>query len=481
MSFSQGLSGLNASASNLDVIGNNIANAGTMGFKSGSVQFSDVFTGSQIGLGAKVASVSQNFNAGAVQTSARSLDVAIVEGDGFFRMTSPGGEIAYSRNGQFNKDRDGFVVNAAGLQLTGHQVDAAGAMGVGLEALRLPSTAMLPKATGDIAAQFNLDARGAIPTVAFDANNAATYNYSNSVKVYDSLGNPHELATFFVKTNPIAPSTSSPWALFATADGVAVKGPAATLAASTAAATAASGAASAAATAANDKAAVSAAAAALPAATTAEKETAANDAKDAATARTTAAYALAALETVGIKMGQLTFDTSGTLLSPADGKMALEGINFANGSAPMTLAFAVTGTTQYGSASDVKQLDQDGYASGTLAGFSIGKDGTVTGKYSNEQVKTLGQIVLSSFVNPAGLQSKGDNVWTETAASGQALTGNPGAGTKLGALASGSLEASNVDLTSELVNLIIAQRTYQANAQTVKTQDQVVQTLMNIR
>jgi flagellar hook protein FlgE len=410
MSFSQGLSGLNASASNLDVIGNNIANAGTMGFKSGSVQFSDVFTGSQIGLGAKVASVSQNFNAGAVQTSARTLDVAIVEGDGFFRMTSPGGEIAYSRNGQFNKDKDGYIVNAAGLQLTGHQVDAAGVAGVGLEALRLPSTAMPPKATGEITAQFNLDARGTIPTAAFDANNAATYNYSNSVKVYDSLGNPHELATFFVKTSPVAPSTSSPWDVYATTDGAPFPG-----------------------------------------------------------------------STPSPAVGQLTFDAYGKLVSPANGKMTLSGIDFLNGSAPMTVNVAVTGTTQFGSASDVKQLDQDGYASGTLAGFSIGKDGVLTGKYSNEQSKALGQIVLSSFVNPAGLQSKGDNVWTETAASGQALTGNPGAGTKLGGLASGSLEASNVDLTSELVNLIIAQRTYQANAQTVKTQDQVVQTLMNIR
>ena len=410
MSFSQGLSGLTASASNLDVIGNNIANSGTIGFKSGTVQFADVFTGTQIGLGAKVSAVSQNFNAGAVQTSARVLDVAIVEGDGFFRMTSPGGEIAYSRNGQFNKDKDGFIVNAAGLQLTGHKVDAAGVIGAGLEALQLPSTAMLPKATGEIAAQFNLDARGAIPTAAFDANNSATYNYSNSVKVYDSLGNPHELATFFVKTNPVAPSTSSPWNVYATADGVAVPG--------------------------------------------------------AGTSST---------------VGQLTFDAYGKLVLPANGKMALSGINFANGSAPMALNLAVTGTTQFGSASDVKQLDQDGYASGTLAGFSIGKDGVLTGKYSNEQSKALGQIVLSSFVNPAGLQSKGDNVWTETAASGQSLTGNPGAGTRLGALASGSLEASNVDLTSELVNLIIAQRTYQANAQTVKTQDQVVQTLMNMR
>ena len=410
MSFSQGLSGLTASASNLDVIGNNIANAGTIGFKSGSVQFADVFTGTQIGLGAKVSSVSQNFNAGAVQVSAKALDVAIVEGDGFFRMTSPGGEIAYSRNGQFNKDKDGFIVNASGLQLTGHKVDAAGVVGVGLEALQLPSTAMLPKATGEIVSQFNLDARGAIPAAAFDANNSTTYNYSNSVKVYDSLGTPHELATFFVKTPSVAPSTSSPWDVYATADGVAVQGPAASS-----------------------------------------------------------------------KVGQLTFDTYGKLLTPANGTMALSGIDFANGSAPMAINVAVTGTTQFGSASDVKQLDQNGYASGTLAGFSIGKDGVLTGKYSNEQSKALGQIVLSSFVNPAGLQSKGDNVWTETAASGQSLTGSPGTGTRLGALASGSLEASNVDLTSELVNLIIAQRTYQANAQTVKTQDQVVQTLMNMR
>ncbi len=141
----------------------------------------------------------------------------------------------------------------------------------------------------------------------------------------------------------------------------------------------------------------------------------------------------------------------------------------------------VTGTTQFGNVNDVKKLTQDGYTSGSLVAFAINQDGTVTGKYSNEQSKALGQVVLSSFVNPNGLQSKGDNVWAETAASGQPLTGTPGAGTKLGALAAGALEASNVDLTSELVNLIIAQRTYQANAQTVKTQDQVMQTLVNMR
>jgi flagellar hook protein FlgE len=147
----------------------------------------------------------------------------------------------------------------------------------------------------------------------------------------------------------------------------------------------------------------------------------------------------------------------------------------------MTFDMNITGTTQFGNANDVKKLTQDGYTSGTLTAYAINPDGTVSGKYSNEQTKTLGQVVLSSFTNPNGLQPKGDNAWAETDASGQPLTGTPGSGTKLGALTSGALETSNVDLTAELVNLIIAQRTYQANAQTVKTQDQVMQTLVNMR
>ena len=122
MGFAQGVSGLNASASNLDVIGNNIANSGTVGFKSGNTLFSDVYAGSRVGLGTRVAAVVQNFSAGAVQSSTRGLDVAIVNGDGFFRMASPSGEVMYSRNGQFDQDADGFIVNAGGLRLTGYQL-----------------------------------------------------------------------------------------------------------------------------------------------------------------------------------------------------------------------------------------------------------------------------------------------------------------------------------------------------------------------
>lgn len=428
MGFAQGVSGLNAAAGNLDVIGNNIANSGTIGFKSGSVQFSDVYAGSRVGLGTQVAGVSQNFTAGAVQTSSRALDVAITNGDGFFRLASPGGEIAYSRNGQFDMDKNGYIVNAAGLRLTGYPVGANGKVGGGSPvALQMPTASMPPNATQGITAQFNLDSRSVLPTppaVAppFDSTDSTTYHYSNSVTVFDSLGNSHEVSTFFVKT------AANKWDVYATADG-------------------------------------------WPLDTGGVKV-----ADDGGTPPKPLSG--------GTAIGSVAFDTKGVLIPPAppaDGKLKFAGLDFANGSAPMKFDVDITGTTQFGNANDVKKLTQDGYNSGVLTSFAIGQNGIITGKYSNEQSNALGQIVLSSFVNPNGLQSKGDNVWAETSASGQPLTGTPGAGTKLGALTAGALESSNVDLTAELVNLIIAQRTYQANAQTVKTQDQVVQSLINMR
>jgi flagellar hook protein FlgE len=428
MGFAQGVSGLNASASNLDVIGNNIANSGTVGFKSGNTLFSDVYAGSRVGLGTRVAAVVQNFSAGAVQSSTRGLDVAIVNGDGFFRLASPSGEVMYSRNGQFDQDADGFIVNAGGLRLTGYQLSANGTVAGGTPGpLQLPTGAMAPNATQSIVSQYNLDSRLPVPAAApFDANNSATYSYSNPVKVYDSLGNSHEIATFFVKTGPNA------WSVYATADGYPLNATGGMIAAPT----------------------------------PAGPPVVANSAP--------------------LATGTLSFDTNGNLVAGAPstlvgGKINFAGLNFANGSSALNFSMDLTSSTQFGNANDPKKLTQDGFTSGQLTAFAINEDGTITGKYSNEQTQTLGQVVLSSFVNPNGLQPKGDNVWAETAESGQPLTGAPGSGTKLGALASGAVEASNVDLTAELVNLIIAQRTYQANAQTVKTQDQVMQTLVNMR
>jgi flagellar hook protein FlgE len=404
MGFSQGISGLSAAAANLDVIGNNIANSGTVGFKSGAATFQDVYAGSRVGLGVAVSGIVQNFTQGSVQTSSRPLDIAILNGDGFFRLSSPSGEVMYSRNGQFTRDKDGFIVNAAGLRLTGYGVSATGGLDGGTPApLQVQTTAMSPKATTAIDATFNLDMRGAVPTkTPFSPTDSDTFNYSNALgPIFDSLGSPHELGVFFVKTGANA------WNVYGAADGTALNG--------------------------------------------------------------------------GAPISAMTFDGNGNLLTPAGGSITLPTMNFGNGSVALNATVDLSGTTQFGNANEIKTLKQDGYTSGTLTSFSINPDGTITGKFSNEQTTLMGQVVLTSFANPNGLEPKGENVWGETLASGQPLTGTPGAGTKQGSLASGALEASNVDLTSELVNLIVAQRSYQANAQTVKTQDQVVQTLINIR
>jgi flagellar hook protein FlgE len=432
MGFAQGVSGLTAAASNLDVIGNNISNSGTIGFKSGTAQFSDVYAGSAIGLGTEVSTISQNFNAGSIQTSSKPLDMAIVGGDGFFRTTSASGEIAFTRNGQFNADKEGFIVNAGGSRLTGFAVDATGGISGGApKALVIPTAAIAPNPTSIVAAQFNIDSRSVTPTVTtFNANNSNSYNYANSLTVFDSLGNSHELSTFFAKDATVA----NAWNVYVTADGYPLD--------------------SAGKINSTDK-------PPLPPPADATSEISA----------------------------KLVFNTNGTLQSvtPTGGAasptstFSVTGLDFGNGAAALTTDITIAGTTQFGTTNDVKALSQNGFTSGQLTSFAIGVDGKIQGKYSNEQTKLLGQVVVSSFANPNGLVSKGGNSWAQSPTSGQPLTVVPGAGTKSGSISSGSLEGSNVDLTTELVNLVIAQRTYQANAQTVKTQDQVLQTLINIR
>lgn len=150
------------------------------------------------------------------------------------------------------------------------------------------------------------------------------------------------------------------------------------------------------------------------------------------------------------------------------------------GAAPLSITLDLTTATQFGSTFGVNSMTQDGYTSGRLSGLSIASDGVIQGRYSNGQSRNLGQIVLANFANPNGLQSLGGNQWSETADSGQPLVGSPNSGS-LGALQSAAVEESNIDLTGELVNMITAQRNYQANAQSIKTQDAIMQTLVNLR
>jgi len=147
---------------------------------------------------------------------------------------------------------------------------------------------------------------------------------------------------------------------------------------------------------------------------------------------------------------------------------------------PLAFTMGFSGSTQYGSGFSVNALDQDGFASGRLTGFNISPDGTIEGRYTNGRTSVLGQVIIAGFANPQGLEALGNNAFAESATSGSPVIGTAGTGT-LGVLQSSAVEDSNVDLTAELVNMITAQRIYQANAQTIKTQDQVMQTLVNLR
>lgn len=424
MSFQQGLSGLNAASKQLEVIGNNVANANTVGFKQSRAEFADVFAnsltgggGTQIGIGTNLSTVAQQFTQGNVTSTNNSLDIAI-NGGGFFRMTN-NGAVTYSRNGQFKMDKDGFIVDAASKRLTGYAADSAGTLQKGAPVeLKINSSDLQPQATAKIVGLVNLDSRKATPTTTpFDPTDPTTYNDSTAVTVFDSLGNSHTLQSYFVKG--AAPNV---WQVFTTADGISTT--------------------------------------ALP-----------------------------------TPSATLTFPATGTGLNPTSVPASPTAVTFAplnppippatvptipTGAAAVSLTMDYSGSTQFGSNFSINSLSQDGYTSGRLAGFNTGADGSIVGRYSNGQSRTLGQVVLASFANPNGLQSLGGNAWSESSTSGAPLVGTPGSGT-LGVMQSSAVEDSNTDLTAELVNMITAQRYYQANAQTIKTQDQVLQTLVNLR
>ncbi|HCS2618472.1 TPA: flagellar hook protein FlgE [Shigella flexneri] len=379
MAFSQAVSGLNAAATNLDVIGNNIANSATYGFKSGTASFADMFAGSKVGLGVKVAGITQDFTDGTTTNTGLGLDVAISQ-NGFFRLVDSNGSVFYSRNGQFKLDENRNLLNTQGLQLTGYPVTGTPPtiqQGANPTNISIPNTLMAAKTTTTASMQINLNSSDPLPTVTpFSASNADSYNKKGSVTVFDSQGNAHDMSVYFVKTG------DNNWQVY-TQDS--------------------------------------------------------SDPNSIAKTATT-----------------LEFNANGTLV---DGAMAN---NIATG------------------ANNIVATTQNGYKPGDLVSYQINDDGTVVGNNSNEQTQLLGQIVLANFANNEGLASEGDNVWSATQSSGVALLGTAGTG-NFGTLTNGALEASNVDLSKELVNMIVAQRNYKSNAQTIKTQDQILNTRVNLR
>jgi len=176
----------------------------------------------------------------------------------------------------------------------------------------------------------------------------------------------------------------------------------------------------------------------------------------------------------------LQFDSSGALTTPANGQLTLAAATLSNGAAPLNLTLDLDTLSQYGTSFNVGRLTQDGYATGSLTGLDISEAGIVEGRYSNGQSIALGQVALANFSDPNGLKKLGDSSWSETAESGPVVRGTAASGS-FGQLQSGALEASNVDITAQLVNMITAQRNFQANAQMIQTSDAITQTIINIR
>jgi len=437
MAFQHGLSGLNASSKNLDVIGHNIANANTTGFKASRAEFAEMVAasmgaggGNNYGIGVEVAAVAQQFSQGNVTVTGNNLDVAI-NGNGFFKVQQSDGSAAYTRAGNFKLDKDGDLVTNGGAQVMGFKVDPTTGLSTSeAQPLSFPTGAPIPaKPTDRITATLNLDARAedavgkaavaAAPPIPAQAEIPKTpaSTFGTSINVYDSQGVATPVSLYFLKNG------SNTWEVYT----------------------------------------------------------------DLAAAETDlAASGVGTPLTPTGSKGQLVFDENGKLTSSGlIPSLAILAQNpntpapeYINGATGVTLD--LSGVTQFGSKFAVADLTQTGYASGDLTSINISNDGMVMASYSNGVTRAEAQVALANFRNPQGLLAVGGNNWVESFDSGPAVMGKPGDG-NFGALRSGALEDSNVDLTAELVNMMTAQRAYQANAQTIKTQDQVMSTLVNLR
>jgi len=356
-------------------------------------------SGTQIGIGTRLAAVSPQFTQGNITTTGNPMDVAI-NGSGFFRMAN-NGVISYARDGEFSLDKNGFIVNSTGAQLTGYAANSNGTISPSTPVpVQLSLANIAPKATANASLSLNLDSRSTTPATAFNITDPTSYNSSTAITVYDSQGNSHTLSLYFRTT------ASNAWSVYAAADGSILNG--------------------------------------------------------------------------GAAIGTLNFNSSGTMASNVTLNPSITLANGATSPFTFALLFPASSSTQYGASFGVSSNTQDGYTTGQLSGFSIGSDGIIQGRYSNGQTRDQAQIALANFINPQGLVALGGNQWAESSSSGQPLVGAPGVGSN-GSLQSGALESSNVDITTELVDMITAQRVYQANAETIKTEDQIQQTLMNLR
>lgn len=470
MSFNIGLSGLRAATSDLNITGNNIANAGTIGFKQSRAEFADLYAASvqgtgqnSQGAGVQLANVSQSFNQGNINYTQNALDLAI-NGNGFFQ-TSNNGEISYTRAGYFGTDRDGYMVNNFGYRLQGYAVDGNGNLQNGvIDDLRIQSASQAPQATSELKQTFTLNSTNKVPTLwqgaydsylaanpgdiagatsagnaTFDPADPTTYNSSTSTNIYDTQGNAHVLTQYFVKTDANA------WQMNVLIDGRNPADPASTVPYSLAMGFTASGQ--------LDPAKL----------VSGDYDGAGPSVEDFSVDATTGRFTLNGW-------------------TPATADNSVPPVWSANGANATTGGIQVDlrGSTQYASAFAVNSVSQDGYTTGQLTGLDIDDTGVIFARYTNGQSKVQGQVILASFANTQGLTPVGKSAWAQSFQSGEPVIGTPRSGV-LGALQSGALEDSNVEVSEQLVNMIVAQRNYQASAKAIETESAITQTIINLR
>ena len=420
-SFNIGVTGLNAAGSSMAVVGDNIANAGTYGFKSSRAEFQDMLSnsikgidgGDQIGSGTKLAHVTAQFNQGTVARTNNITDLAI-NGNGFFEVDAPQGK-SYTRDGAFHFDKEGFMVNGDGYKVNGFQPDEKGAITTKSGAIKLGNTTIPATPSTDVTVSMNLDSRA--PVMKFDPTNPEkSSNFNSSMTVYDNVGTARLMTVYYNK------AVDGAWEYHAMVDGADATG-------------------------------------GVPG--------------------TMVEQANGTLKFN--QKGVLEEEIAGTN-SFNFNKGALPGqkidLNF--GTSIKEGGTGLDASTQFGSKSSIARHTQNGSSAATLSSMSFNDQGILTAVYDNGQQRNLGQVLVAKFENNEGLFKTGKNLFKQTLKSGQAAIGAPGADGR-GEVLAKSIEQSNVDIANEFIGLMAAQRNFQANTRTITTSDQMLQEVLNIK
>ena len=469
-SLFSGISGLGTLGSAMQIIGDNIANVNTVGFKSSTYTFQDLLSqnmatrsgGAQVGRGAAIGDITSSFEQGSFESTNSPTDLAI-GGNGFFTVKeSTSDRLFYTRAGSFSFNKEGYLINPEGYIVQGWAIDGNGEDEGTITDCLLSSFTSAPDATADIQVITNLDSDGDDNTAgaavdgsvlygAWDGSDLTVdpigtneYEYNSTMKVYDSLGSSHDITIYFDKHTA---STSYEY--------IVTCNPAEDMRAGAAG---------------NAQAGVMAYGSIDFVAGTGEISDIDMTQVSGAAAATVQA------EATDLTNGHFTFDalfvTGGTAQTiELDFGSAYDGTAWENGS---------LATTNYASASKTVYQASDGYGAGDLQEFSVDVDGVITGTYSNGELIPLYRVALAKFTNEQGLYKEGGNLYSETRDSGAAITNKPGTN-GLGNIAPNSLEQSNVDIATEFVKMITTQRGFQANSKMITVTDQMLSELIAMK